>query len=783
MISNSNIVIGYDYLVIATGHSDLFPKTRQEKLSQYQSEYENIRSSKSVLIIGGGPSGVELAAEIAVDFPEKKVTLVHKGPRLLEFIGEKSADKAFDWLKSKKVEVILSQSVDLNSASDGNKTYKTSGAWMVKGEMVDEHLRIMDRKNVFTTGDITSILEMKQGYIAEMHANVAVKNIKMKLIGKHCSTSNLKFLKTNKMSCPHGGGVPSELESLAKLKILNLGDNNLRGKLPASLGNLTSLKRVIFSFNKIEGGIPDALARLTQLVSLGLALNKFSSAFPPSIYNISSLKFLSMFGNGPIPTTFSTIANLQHLAIVWNKMTGSIPITSQLGGDLPTSITNLSTNLWKLDLGRNFISGTIPYDIGNLISLQKLRLDENLLTGPLPSSIGKLSSLVLLNLTSNRLSGELPSSLGNITRLEQLYLSSNSFEGAVPPSLGHCKYILYLWIGSNKLKGTIPQEIMQIQSLVYLNLSDNSLTGSLPKYIKPLERLCTLSIAHNKLSGKLPQVLGDCLSVENLYLQGNFFDVFGNKGLCGGIKELKLKPCIGNMEWEDSHQYMVIFGVLVLEMFTGKRPTNELFGGSVTLYSYTKLALLGRVLDIADSSILNSSLSVGFPLGECLTVVLEVGLKCCEESPKNRLATSEARKGSGDAETQPVPHDSSDDDWEALADREPSTLLSVEELPQMSKLSVEEPLEACNSVQCSFIHHTCSDHDSLLGSISGKDLEPPTQRPKTSARTAQRLIAHSMGLKLPASGFGSKELRDQEAARKNRIVSRQKQRDDAWGAD
>lgn len=30
-------------------------------------------------------------------------------------------------------------------------------------------------------------------------------------------------------------------------------------------------------------------------------------------------------------------------------------------------------------------------------------------------------------------------------------------------------------------------------------------------------------------------------------------------------------------------------------------------------------------------------------------------------------------------------------DWEALADREPSTLLSAEELPQISKLSVEEP--------------------------------------------------------------------------------------------
>lgn len=30
-------------------------------------------------------------------------------------------------------------------------------------------------------------------------------------------------------------------------------------------------------------------------------------------------------------------------------------------------------------------------------------------------------------------------------------------------------------------------------------------------------------------------------------------------------------------------------------------------------------------------------------------------------------------------------------DWEALADREPNTLLSVDELPQISKLSVEEP--------------------------------------------------------------------------------------------
>ncbi|KAL0729546.1 hypothetical protein Bca4012_025639 [Brassica carinata] len=206
-------VIGYDYLVIATGHNDLLPKTRQEKLSQYQAEYEKIISSQSVLIVGGGPSGVELAAEIAVDFPEKKVTLVHKGPRLLEFVGDKAADKAFDWLESKKVEVILNQSVDLSSASDGKRTYRTSGGETIHADchflcvgkplssqwlngtvlkdsldgkgrvMVDEHLRVKDRKNVFAIGDITNIPEMKQGYIAESHANVAVKNIKVMMSG------------------------------------------------------------------------------------------------------------------------------------------------------------------------------------------------------------------------------------------------------------------------------------------------------------------------------------------------------------------------------------------------------------------------------------------------------------------------------------------------------------------------------------------------------------------------------------------------------------------------
>ena len=148
---------------------------------------EKIESSGSVLIIGGGPTGVELAGEIVVDYPDKKVTLIHRGPRLVEFIGDKASKKTLDWLTSKKVDVLLQQSVDLGSLSDTEKVYKTSGGETVTADchfvcigkplssswlhdtilkesldnkgrvMVEKDLRVKGYNNIFAIGDITDI--------------------------------------------------------------------------------------------------------------------------------------------------------------------------------------------------------------------------------------------------------------------------------------------------------------------------------------------------------------------------------------------------------------------------------------------------------------------------------------------------------------------------------------------------------------------------------------------------------------------------------------------------
>ncbi|KAK2433626.1 R3H and coiled-coil domain-containing protein [Trifolium repens] len=98
-----------------------------------------------------------------------------------------------------------------------------------------------------------------------------------------------------------------------------------------------------------------------------------------------------------------------------------------------------------------------------------------------------------------------------------------------------------------------------------------------------------------------------------------------------------------------------------------------------------------------------------------------------------------------------------------------------------------EALEGQSNGRCSFnlSMRILDEDDVLLSSIKANDLKPPQQRPKTSAKAAQRMIANSMGIKLPSPshGTGPREHKRQEDIRRDRIVNRQKLKDEAWGDD
>ncbi|KAJ8493409.1 hypothetical protein OPV22_015130 [Ensete ventricosum] len=213
VITSDGRHVAYDYVVLATGHAASSPKCRKDRLEKFKEANVKMRTSSSVLVVGGGPTGVELASDIASVYPDKKVTLVHSGPRLLGFIGHKAGNKALDWLRSKNVDVLLEQSVDLDSISEADGIYITSAgeaiaadchyvcvnrplgsSWLresiVKDSMdkygqlmVDEHLRVKARNNIFAIGDIIDVPERKQGVLAQRHAMVVAKNLKLLLKG------------------------------------------------------------------------------------------------------------------------------------------------------------------------------------------------------------------------------------------------------------------------------------------------------------------------------------------------------------------------------------------------------------------------------------------------------------------------------------------------------------------------------------------------------------------------------------------------------------------------
>lgn len=58
--------------------------TKEEYVAQAAAIASSIKDARTILIVGGGPVGVEIAGEIATDYKDKKVVLVHSGSEVNE---------------------------------------------------------------------------------------------------------------------------------------------------------------------------------------------------------------------------------------------------------------------------------------------------------------------------------------------------------------------------------------------------------------------------------------------------------------------------------------------------------------------------------------------------------------------------------------------------------------------------------------------------------------------------------------------------------------------------
>jgi apoptosis-inducing factor 2 len=227
-------LLPFDYLVLAPGCSYRDPTfvapacgegTVAERVAATAARAAAVTAAPAVVVVGGGPVGVEAAAEVAVAHPDKEVVLVTASETLLAGKPAALSRAARGFLEAKGVRIVTDQKVV--AGKGGRLVCEPSGEalpagaaplWCVPGPpntafldgpavaaaaaggggqagssllpppttlldgagaiVVDAHLRVKGSPTWFALGDAAAIPGVKLGYLARGQAAVVVANIK-----------------------------------------------------------------------------------------------------------------------------------------------------------------------------------------------------------------------------------------------------------------------------------------------------------------------------------------------------------------------------------------------------------------------------------------------------------------------------------------------------------------------------------------------------------------------------------------------------------------------------
>jgi NADH dehydrogenase FAD-containing subunit len=219
----SGDVLEPDYLVLATGSSYPFPaKTEEPDVAsariRFRDAHEALLSAERVLIVGAGPSGLELAGEIKAFYPDKQVTILDAADDILAGSYDQALrDELHRQLDALGVELHLGSAPTQLPATppatldtirivteDGDELvadiwFRAFGVrphseYLDGGSLsdsrdelgyvrVDEQLRVAGETNVFAIGDVSDADRDMAG-IANQQAGVVAANIRVLITGE-----------------------------------------------------------------------------------------------------------------------------------------------------------------------------------------------------------------------------------------------------------------------------------------------------------------------------------------------------------------------------------------------------------------------------------------------------------------------------------------------------------------------------------------------------------------------------------------------------------------------
>lgn len=275
---DSGASIGFNYAIIASGsryptlplaksHYAMNYTERREEIHSYHRE---LAQAKSVLILGGGTVGVELAGEIASAFTDKHITLANSSGTLLDHLSVKAQQNAQQQLSKKGVEVKLNR----RFIKDGTHYYCNQSDESITADVVyecigmrpntaflqphlshvlneqglikvDPFMKVVGFEHLYALGDCAALDTHKHGYLASVQGGMLAKAIIKAKNGKA-----VKPYKTPPLAVITVTGTDSGIASMP------FGTTTLN-----FLVNLKQKDLGIKNMYKMYGSEPDALQR------------------------------------------------------------------------------------------------------------------------------------------------------------------------------------------------------------------------------------------------------------------------------------------------------------------------------------------------------------------------------------------------------------------------------------------------------------------------------------------------------------------------------------------
>lgn len=77
------------------------------------------------------------------------------------------------------------------------------------------------------------------------------------------------------------------------------------------------------------------------------------------------------------------------------------------------------------------------------------------------------------------------------------------------------------------------------------------------------------------------------------------------------------------------------YGIMLMEVVTRRRPTDELWNGDVSLRQWVEAAYPSSLMEVVDADLVQE-------MDGCLVSLVELSLECSEEAPQRRISINDA---------------------------------------------------------------------------------------------------------------------------------------------